>query len=118
MKESKKIAEANGILIAGILTDSAIMEKKTKPILSFEERLEIAKSIKYIDKVIPQESYSPLQNLNKIKPDILMESSSHAEEDIDKARDYMEFINGEVMILPYYDAQSSTRIKDLIKNEG
>ena len=71
MKESKKIAEANGILIAGILTDSAIMEKKTKPILSFEERLEIAKSIKYIDKVISQEAYSPLENLNKIKPDIL-----------------------------------------------
>jgi len=115
MKKSKEIAGENGILVAGILTDSAIMEKKAKPILSFEERMEIGKSIRYIDKVILQETYSPLPNLHKIKPDILMESSSHTEEDIHKVKEYMESINGEVIIVPYCDSQSSTKIKDLIK---
>ena len=86
-------------------------QDKNSPIMSLHERFLVLKSIRYIDKVILQETYSPLPNLKKVKPSILMESSSHAEEDIDKARDYMEFINGEVMIIPYYDAQSSTKIK-------
>ena len=58
MKKSKDVAGKNGKSIVGILTDKAIMEKKPKPILSFDERVEIAKSIKYVDKVISQESYS------------------------------------------------------------
>ena len=99
MKKSKEVAGKDGILVAGILTDTAIMEKKTKPILSFKERMEIAKSIKYIDKVILQETYSPLPNLKKVKPSILMESSSHAKQDIIKVQQYMESIKGEVIIL-------------------
>ena len=93
------------------------MEKKIKPILSLDERIEIAKSIKYFDKVILQETYSPLQNLQKIKPNILMESSSHTEKEIHEVKDYMKSINGKVITIPYYDGQSSTRIKNLIKNE-
>ena len=116
MKKSKDVAGKNGKSIVGILTDKAIMEKKPKPILSFDERVEIAKSIKYVDKVISQESYSPLQNINIIQPSILMESSSHDEHDIFQLKKYMKSINGKVIVVPYYDGQSSTKIKNLIKN--
>ena len=71
MKKSKEVAGINGKSIVGILTDKAIMEKKPKPILPFNDRVEIAKAIKYVDEVISQESYSPLQNINVIKPNIL-----------------------------------------------
>jgi len=56
------------------------------------------------------------QNLQcLLKPDILMESTSHNEEEIEKEREYMKSINGKVVVIPYYPSQSSTEIKNRIK---
>jgi len=114
MKNAKAIAGEDGKLIVGILTDKAVMEKKPKPILSFDERIELASAIKYVDVAVAQETYSPLPNVIKIKPDILMESSSHDEKEIEKAREYMESINGQLIVLPYFPSQSSGAIKNII----
>ena len=118
MKNAKAIAGEDGKLIVGILTDQAVMEKKPKPVLSFEKRMDLAGAIKYVDVVVAQEAYSPLPNVKRIKPDILMESASHAEEDISEAREYMESINGRVIVIPYYPSESSTHIKNEIINRG
>ena len=118
MKNAKAIAGNDGKLIVGILTDEAVMEKKERPILSFEERIELASAIKYVDVAVAQETYSPLPNVMRIKPDILMESTSHDEEAIEKAREYMDSINGKVVVLPYFPSQSSRDIKDKIKEKG
>ncbi|MGA3280706.1 MAG: adenylyltransferase/cytidyltransferase family protein [Smithella sp.] len=112
MKNAKAIAGEDGKLIVGILTDEAVMEKKTKPLLSFEDRMALADAIKYVDAVVAQETYSPLQNVMRIRPDILIESSSHAQRDIEKARKVMEEINGSVIVLPYFPGHSSTNIKN------
>ena len=114
IKKCRQVAGQKGLLIAGILTEDAIKEKKPPAVLSFEERFEIASSIKYFDQVIPQETYSPLDNLKMIKPNILMESSNHSKKDIDLLENYMKSINGEVIKVPYYSGQSSTKIKNLI----
>ncbi len=115
MKNSKAIAGEDGKLIIGILTDEAVMEKKPKPILTFEQRIDIANSIKFVDLVVAQETYSPLPNVKRIKPDILMESTSHSEEDLKEANEFMESIGGRVIVIPYYPSQSSTNIKNEIK---
>ena len=114
IENSKAIAGEDGKLIVGILTDEAVMEKK-KPILSFDERFNLARAIKYVDVVVPQETYSPLPNLMNIKPDVLMESTSHDVIEIEKVRDFMKSISGSVIVLPYYPSQSSTDIKHAIK---
>ena len=111
MKNAKAMAGEDGKLIVGILTDEAVMEKKPKPLLSFEDRMELAAAIKYVDVVVAQETYSPLQNVVRIRPDILIESSSHDEQDIEKARKVMKEINGSVIVFPYFPGQSSTNIK-------
>ncbi len=117
MKNSKAIAGEDGKLIVGILTDKAVMEKKSKPVISFEERTELASAIKYVDLVVAQDTYSPLENIKAIKPDILMESSSHDEKAIEEERKFMESINGRVIVIPYFPSQSSNDIKNLIKKE-
>tara|TARA_B100001123_G_C15282418_1_gene1014471 strand:+ start:339 stop:695 length:357 start_codon:yes stop_codon:yes gene_type:complete len=117
IKKCRQVAK-NGKLIAGILIDEAIKEKKSKPILSFKERFEIASSIKYFDEVIPQETYSPLNNLKILKPNILMESDSHNKNEIETLSNYMKSINGKIIIVPYYQSQSSTKIKELIRLKG
>ncbi|MBW2003840.1 MAG: adenylyltransferase/cytidyltransferase family protein [Deltaproteobacteria bacterium] len=118
MKNAKAIAGKDGKLIVGILTDEAVMEKKERPILPFEERIELASAIKYVDVAVAQETYSPLPNVMRIKPDILMESTSHDEEAIEKAREYMDSINGKVVVLPYFPSQSSRDIKNNIKERS
>ena len=115
MKNAKAIAGEGGKLIVGILTDEAVMEKKRKPVIPFEERIELAGAIKYVDAAVAQDTYSPLPNVKKIKPDILMESSSHDETAIEEARKVMADFDGKVIVLPYYPSRCSTDIKDQIK---
>jgi len=118
MKNAKALAGEDGKSIVGILTDKAVMEKKPRPTLSLRERMTIAESIKYVDMVVAQETYSPLSNVENVKPDILIESVSHSKKDIKKARKVMKSLGGKVIVLPYYPLQSSTKIKKRIKNNG
>ena len=115
MKNAKAIVGKSGKSIVGILTDDAIMEKKKKPILSLKDRMAVAEAIECVDLVVVQETYSPLPNVKRIKPDILMESSSHSKEAIEKVREVMKSIGGRVVVTPYYPLQSSTRIKKKIR---
>jgi glycerol-3-phosphate cytidylyltransferase-like family protein len=121
MKNAKAIAGENGKLIVGILTDKATMEKKTKPTLSLRERMGIAEAIKYVDLVVAQDTYSPLNNVISIKPDILMESASHDFEEIEEMKTEIKALGlkTKILQLPYYPLQSSTEIKKKIrKKEG
>ena len=118
MKNAKAIAGKDGKSIVGILTDEAVMEKKSKPTLSFEERMELAQAIKYADVVVPQDTYSPLPNVKKIKPDVLMESTSHDDKAVDDARKVMKNLKGRVVVMPYFPAQSSTNIKNEIMRKS
>lgn len=111
LQRAKKLGD---YLIVGVLTDEATMEKKKKPILSFEERRDIVKAIKYVDKVVPQKTYSPLNNVKKIMPDVLMESDSHEEQ---PANDYVKSYGGMIVVSPYYTGQSSSEIKNKVVKE-
>jgi len=112
MKNAKAVAGKDGISIVGILTKEAVLEKKPKkPILSFDERMNLAESMEFVDVVVAQDTYSPMKNLKKIKPDVAMESSSHNEEDIKKVEEFMKSIDGRVIVVPYYPFQSSSGIK-------
>jgi glycerol-3-phosphate cytidylyltransferase len=115
MKNSKAIAGENGRLIVGIVSDEAVIAQKgSAPILSFSERLELAQSIRYADLVVAQKDYSPLPNVRQIKPTILMESESHDESKINEGRELMESLGGRVIVMPYFNSQSSTSIKQQI----
>ena len=117
MKNAKEVAGPDGKLIVGILTDKAVMEKKPRPIMEFRERVELARAIRYVDLVVPQETYSPLPNVMQIQPDVLMESTSHDDSALEKAKGYMEKIGGEVIVIPYFPTQSSTEIKNKVLRE-
>lgn len=59
----KRAKEQCEYLIVGVTTDELCEKRKNKrPIICEEERVEIVKSIKYVDKVILQD------NMDKIKP--------------------------------------------------
>jgi len=100
-------------LIVGVLTDEAVMEKKKAPIISFAQRLRLVQAIGCVDCVVPQHEYSPITNVKALGVDILMESASHL------GNKYLDDLNGlgvRVIMTPYYPGQSSTDIKEKIKN--
>lgn len=115
LKNSKAIAGPEGRLIVGIVSDQAVIDKKGKaPTLKYSERLELAASIKYVDLVVGQKDYTPYENVKNIAPNILMESESHSEAQIDRGRQIMSDLGGRVIVMPYFDDQSSSLIKSKI----
>jgi len=116
LENAKAIAGEDGKLIVGVLTDEATMEKKKCPTIPFEERIKMVKALKCVDVAVMQDTYSPLKNVKKIKPDILMESDSHTEEDLAETKKVCDKIDCKIMVMPYYGIQSSTGIKEGIKN--
>jgi len=103
-------------LVVGVLTDEATMEKKKKPILSFPERLQIVKSLSCVDVAVPQKTYVPDDNLKNLKPDILVESDSHSDEDLKNTMKLANHLGIRIYKMPYYSEQSSTEIKEKIKD--
>lgn len=67
-----KIANSYGDVIVGLLTDEAIASYKNIPYLDFKRRKIIIQNIKYVKKVIPQKTLDYVENLNLIKPDIVV----------------------------------------------
>ena len=118
IKTAKALAGADGQLIIGLLTDKAVMEKKSKPTMSFSERMRVAEAIRYIDIVVPQETYSPLPNCESIRPHILVESASHSRDSILEAKSVLHKWGGKVVVFPYYPFQSSTDIKKRIRKKA
>ncbi len=115
MKNAWKLAGVGGKAIVGILTDNAVLEKKDRPVVSFDDRIAIAQELRYSDVVIPQETYSPIDNIKRVKPDILVESASHSDDDVAEVRKIMASWGGKVIVFPYYPNKSSTKIKNNIK---
>jgi len=66
------IANKYGDVIVGLLTDKAIIKYKPLPNLDYKSRELLVKNIKYVKKVVPQNSHDYTENLNLIKPDYLV----------------------------------------------
>ena len=115
LKNAKAMAGLDGRLIVGIVSDEAVLAKKGKaPILDFSERLELANAIEFVDLVVGQQDYTPFKNVRNIVPNILMESESHDSAQIEEGRKLMDELGGRVIVLPYFQGQSSTLIKTKI----
>ena len=63
-----KIASKLGEVTVGLLTDSAISSYKKLPHLNYKQREIILKNIKFVKKVLPQDSLDYTKNLLSLKP--------------------------------------------------
>ena len=67
-----KKASNYGQVVVGLLTDKAIASYKRLPHFTFQKRKYILENLKYVSKVIPQETLDYSKNLKKIKPDYVI----------------------------------------------
>ncbi len=67
-----KTANRYGNVIVGLLTDQAIASYKNIPYLNYEKRKVVIENIRYVKKVIPQDTLDYIYNLKLIKPDYVV----------------------------------------------
>ena len=68
LKKAKKF----GRVMVGLLTDKAISKYKQLPLLSYDERYKILESVRYIDKIVKQDSWDYTENIEKYRPDFFV----------------------------------------------
>ena len=85
-------------LIVGLNSDLSVKKIKgpNRPINNQEFRMNILKSIKYVDEVIIFDEEDPLNLIKKILPDILIKGSDYSEEEIVGAN-FVKSYGGEIL---------------------
>ena len=103
-----------GELTVGLLTDSAIVNHKRLPYLSYEQRKQVIESIKGVAKVVPQEDWSYVPNLKKYKPDIMIHGDDWQHNYLSKIREEVFAVmaewQGQVVEIPYTQGINSTSL--------
>lgn len=103
-----------GQLIIGLLTDSAIVSHKRLPYLTYEQRRQVIQNIKGVSEVVPQEDWSYVPNLKKIKPDFIIHGDDWKSGALSKIRDdviaVMRGWGGKVIEIPYTQGIDSSAL--------
>ncbi|WP_297208446.1 phosphoenolpyruvate mutase [uncultured Brachyspira sp.] len=103
-----------GKVIVGVLTDEIVSSYKRFPILDFEHRKEILSGIKYIYKIVKQDSLSYKENIYKIKPDYVVHGDDWKDNNLKYLRDEtIDILNDIGKTLIEYPYSSNEEYKNL-----
>ena len=103
-------------LIVGVTTDELVEQiKGRRPIVPFDERIEIVNNIKYVDEAIPETTVDKLVAWNTLKFDVTFKGDDWKGSD-KWTRLEAEFTERGVQVIyfPYTQTTSSTIIRDFI----
>ncbi|MBQ9581850.1 MAG: adenylyltransferase/cytidyltransferase family protein [Synergistaceae bacterium] len=103
-------------LIVGVTVDDLVEYKGKRAMIPFEDRIEIVRSIKYVDAAVPQYDMDKLAACKKLGAKILFVGDDWY--GTEKWRDYeAEFAKHEIKIIyfPYTQGVSSTKIAQALK---
>jgi len=118
LKEASKLGE----VVVGVLTDKAVASYKRLPSMTYEQRKEVIENIKGVNKVIPQYTLDYRDNLNLIKPDIVVHGDDWKEGIQVKTRqqviDTISSWNGELVEIPYTKGLSSEQMRNSLSEIG
>lgn len=102
-------------LIVGVTTDELVSYKNKKAVIPFTERLEIVRSIKYVDAVIPQDSMDKLGAWQKIKFDVMFVGddwyNTDKWEELEKS---FQEVGVRIVYFPYTKGVSSTLLNEVL----
>lgn len=102
-------------LIVGITTDDLVTYKGKRAMIPFEDRLEIVRSIKYVDAVVPQSDMDKLTMCKKVGASILFVGDDWY--GTEKWKKYEEELSSEgikIVYFPYTKGVSSTLINQAL----
>ena len=118
LKNSKSRCE---YLIAGVLTDEIIEAEKHKtPFIPFEERIEIVKQCKYVDRVVSIDSHNTdkIDAWKELRFDCLFSGNDHDGQPYwTWLRRQLRSIGSNLEFFPYTQSTSSTMLQAAIRGE-
>ena len=106
-------------LIVGVSTNELCESYKgKKPIMPFEERVNIMRAIKYCDAVVPQTSMNKFEAWKKYQFDIFFHGDNLTDTKIWKGIEELKKAGAKVILLPHTpDVSSTIRREQKTKNE-
>ena len=103
-------------LIVGVTVDELVAYKGKKALIPFEDRIEIVRSIKYVDAAVPQADMDKLAMCKKLGAQVLFVGDDWY--GTDKWKAYEEEFAAEgikIVYFPYTKSISSTRIRETLQ---
>ena len=113
LKNAKSICDK---LIVGVSTDDLVQTYKHKvPVIPFTERLEIVRSIKFVDSVVAQENMDKMVLWEKLKYDIMFVGDDWQKtEKWQEIENKFEIVGVKIVYFPYTKGTSSTKINNIL----
>lgn len=113
----KRAKEQCDFLIVGVTTDELALYKNKAPIIPYEERSQIVAALRYVDKVVPQETMDKMQAYNKYKFDVVFVGDDWKNTDKwNKIEEDFKKVNVDVVYFPYTKGTSSTILREKLLN--
>lgn len=108
----KRAKEQCEYLIVGVSTDELVEGYKHKtPVIPFEERIAIVEAIKYVDKVVVQESMDKFSAWERLRFNVVFHGDDWKNSNMyDRYIDQFKKVGVDVVFLPHTDGVSSTQI--------
>lgn len=108
VKAFKRAKSEGDYLIVGLNTNKLLEAyKKRKAVLPWKHKAEIIRACRWVDRVIPVYSFSPLALLKKIQPKVYILGDEWIESKTEEIA-YMKSIGGRIVITPRYAGVVST----------
>ncbi|SDZ32731.1 glycerol-3-phosphate cytidylyltransferase [Proteiniborus ethanoligenes] len=104
-------------LIVGVTTDDLVSYKNKKSVIPFEERIEIVRSIKYVDAAIAQENMDKIEAWKRLRFDIMFVGDDwYNTEKWNNFNKQFEEMGVRIIYFPYTKGTSSTLINETLNN--
>ena len=102
-------------LIVGVTTDELVVYKHKRAVIPFEERLELIRSIRYVDAAIPQESQDKLDAWKKIRFDVMFVGDDwYGSERWQDIESEFKELGVRIVYFPYTSGTSSTLLNSVL----
>jgi len=112
LKKAKMYCDS---LIVGVTIDELVSYKLKEAVIPFNERVEIVEGVRYVDRVVPQESMNKMEAWRKYNFNIMFvgDDWQGSEKWIQYEKEFKK-VNVELMYFPYTQGISSTLINNIL----
>ena len=117
----RKAAELGEVTV-GLLTDKAIASYKRLPHMTFEQRWTVVESLKWVSRVVAQETLDYVPNLERLKPDYVVHGDDWRtgvqKQTRQRVIEALARWGGQLVEVPYTQGISSTQLNKSIRQIG
>lgn len=114
LKNAKSMCDK---LIVGVTVDELVMYKHKKAVIPFEERIEIVRSIEFVDAAIPQNTMDKFETWQRLKFDVMFVGDDwYGTAKWQEYERQLSEVGVRIVYFPYTKGTSSTLINQTLIN--